>query len=332
MMMIERPMYLYGKELKDAFLSIPFPERFNDHGLGVRTVKFLSADFNDQSDNITSFIYQTNLANRIVAKWFNWDKKTGACNMDLIKQRGLYNASQVDKFLAAKTIRGKAMLEDAGENLIADTYLIMNDISYDGDYSSKEIDANSLCKKNFKVIVTSYIYQLNWNDSILYDFYENVYDNNCVDFLKNKNRCYNMSIKASVTTTYEETSHKLILRDLIRQVVGRAIDINLVKLQKSYPRFRIKAPLISTNPIRAYIGLKEGVEEKSLFEVLETIENEDGSRRYERVGIIAPKSGKIWDNRYMVDKDTELQSTEFKIVSGKGIVTGMLIREIDNRE
>ena len=50
--------------------------------------------------------------------------------MELIKERGVYNASASDWELAFKSQRGKALLEDAGEQLIGNTYLVMNDIRY----------------------------------------------------------------------------------------------------------------------------------------------------------------------------------------------------------
>ncbi len=328
MMMIEHPMYLYQQELTDVFKAMSCPDRFNDHSLGVKSVKFATQEFSDQQDAIASFIKQVKLGNRAVAKWFNWDKATGTFNMELVKSRGLYNATEFDKQLAQHTVRGMAMLEDAGENLISDTYLIMNDICYAGTYSNREADFHSVRKNTFKVNVRSYIYQLEWNDSILYDFYYK-YNQHNLNFIKESN--YTFHYKADVETTYEETSKAISLQDLIRRVVVRSLDVNIAKLQKTYPRFRIKAPLISTEPLRAYIGKKEGITEDSVFEVLETIENEDGSHRYERVGLIAPISGHIWDNRYMADdegtQDSKLGYTTFRVIKGDGFYHGMLIRE-----
>ncbi len=81
-----------------------------------------------------------------------------------------------------------------------------------------------------------------------------------------------------------------------------------------------------------YIGLKEGVDEDSKYEVLEKTINENGRTEYKRVGIIRPKAGKIWDNRFMATDDgsenSDLQYTTFEKVSGSDFVPGMLIREI----
>ena len=78
--------------------------------------------------------------------------------------------------------------------------------------------------------------------------------------------------------------------------------------------------------------MKEGVSEKSKFEVLERVENEDGTYSYKRVGVVAPVENKIWDNRYMAveegAKGALLGKTTFRKVSGTTPVAGMLIREI----
>lgn len=96
-MMIEHPMYLYNEEIAETFKRLSVPERFNDHGLGVKVVKFATQEFVDQQKFIESFIEQSNLGSRAVAKWFCWDKNTGAFSMDLIKSRGMYNATALDR-------------------------------------------------------------------------------------------------------------------------------------------------------------------------------------------------------------------------------------------
>ena len=112
----------------------------------------------------------------------------------------------------------------------------------------------------------------------------------------------------------------------------RALDKNIVDLQKEFDEFRIKAPLTGINPLTSDIGLKEGITENSRFEVLEKVIREDGTIKYKRAGIIRPEKGKIWDNRFMAEKEGTEESllgyTTFEKVSGGDFYPGMLIREI----
>ena len=77
--------------------------------------------------------------------------------------------------------------------------------------------------------------------------------------------------------------------------------------------------------------MKEDVTEKSRFEVLEVVKDEEGRTSYKRVGVIRPVKGKIWDNRYMADAEgsaeSQLDGTLFERVSGSDFLPGYLIRE-----
>ena len=329
--MIEHPMYMFNDEIASAFKRIPLSERFNNHNLGVKVVKFATQEFTDQQNYISSFTKQTKLGNRAIAKWFNWDKGTGKFNMELIKERGLYNANTLDRLIASMSMRGNAILQDMGENLIPNTYLLMSDICYKGDYSNKEKDKDLIGKKrSFDVKITTYIYQLNWSEEQLYEFYGKYYGGS-TDFINQPS--YGFDYKAKIETSYGEKSSDITQSELIERVVARCLDINIAKLQKIYPDFRIKATMTSSDPIQADLGLKEGLTPNDKYEVLECEVDDDGIVTYKRVGIIKPVEGKIWDNRYMAaEENTEgskLGYTTFEKVSGGDFYPGMIVREVE---
>ena len=90
--------------------------------------------------------------------------------------------------------------------------------------------------------------------------------------------------------------------------------------------------MVTVDPLTAYIGKKEGITSESRFEVLEVVEMEDGTHKYNKVGEIQPVEGQIWDNRFMAEEEgaagSNLKYTTFRTVSGKDFAKGMLIREI----
>jgi hypothetical protein len=142
-----------------------------------------------------------------------------------------------------------------------------------------------------------------------------------------------MEYVGSVTSTSSKTSVSGVTTNeqMIRKVCTRALDKNIADLQHKFADFRIKAPLISVEPLKAYVGMKEDINEKSRYEVLEAVPDERGITTYKRVGLIKPVKDKIWDNRFMADeeKTTEaaLDGTLFEKISGKDFYPGMLIRE-----
>lgn len=331
----------YEDNVKDAFRNYPFPERFNNHDLGAKTMSFFGASDNS-IENIKDFCQQVNLGQKMVAKWFNRDKTTGSMNMELIKERGLYNATQTQQNLARASMRGMALLEDAGENLIKNTYLVVNDIQYTTSGSSvmAMFNKESSKLKGFSVEVTSYLFRLKWDKDMADAFYNTYYtengkkDRDKVEAFMRDGSQWQMAYVGKTYSKSSKNSRKeasLTPRRLLEKITTRALDLNLAQLQHDYPEFRIKAPLVSTDPLKAYVGLKEDITPMSKFEVLERVTNEEGKVFYNRVGTIRPIASHIWDNRYMADDedaDAKMGYTEFEKVSGGPFSAGMLIREI----
>ena len=288
--------------------------------------------------------------------------------MELIKERGLYNASKFDMMLAEKSERSKALIMDAGEDLIGNTFVLVNDIRYiDKSKGSKAVGGflkilgavaaaytgndnytdigNGLGDiaetfKGFSVKINTFLYKLDWNDDVAMSFYKDQYSGNGNSTKKeafdNARGNYKLKYIGKQESSGSTTSFIGIKEDepivMVRKACQRALDENVANLQKNFEEFKTKTPLVTTDPITAYIGLKEGVSEKSKYEVLEAIEDEHGKINYKRVGVIKPVPSLIWDNRYMAEEEcapnSTLGATTFKKVSGGDFYQGMLIREI----
>lgn len=116
----------YASFISDVFCKMPMPDKYNEHNLSVR---ILTTNKQTPEDG-SLFLEQNDIASRLVSKWFNRNQETGECNTELIKERGLYNASMFDMMFASQTVRGNSMLADAGEELIGNTFVLVNDIRY----------------------------------------------------------------------------------------------------------------------------------------------------------------------------------------------------------
>lgn len=364
----------FASEIKEAFLQIPVPDKFNDHNLSVKVLnldkKLSGASSDKENPVITEFLNNNKVASRLVGRWFNRDFFTGQCNMELVKERGLYNATEFDKQLASRSARGMAMLQDAGEDLIGNTFVLVNDIRY-VDKNKGAKSASSILKifgsiaaaatgtniddltdnigdmvetiKGFKVKINTFLYKLEWSDDIATQFYQDQYGV-LPDPTKKANfdaarGNYKLKYVGKVESSGGTTSFLGINEDqpvvMVRKACQRAIDENVVDLQRNYEEFRTKSPLVSVEPITAYVGMKEGVTSKSKFEVLEVVELENGKHKYNRVGVIQPIENLIWDNRFMAVEEgaqgATLGYTTFRKVSGKEFSKGMLIREMTNK-
>lgn len=369
---VEQP---FAQEIKEAFIQIPVPDKFNDHDLSVKVLnlnqKLAGAKSEKENPVITEFLTNNKIASRLVGRWFNRDFYTGTCDMELVKERGLYNATVFDQQLAARSSRGIAMLQDAGEELIGNTFVLVNDIRYvdknqgaktgaaalkilgavasaytgNNDYKKLANNVGDMAEtlKGFKVRINTFLYRLEWTEEQANNFYADQYTANPDEtkrqnFEKNRDS-YKLRYVGKVESKGSTTSFMGINESepvlMVRKACQRAIDENVADLQHEYEEFRTKTPLVTVEPLTAYVGMKEGITEKSRFEVLEVVEMENGSHKYNRVGIIEPVPSKIWDNRFMAveekAKGADFGFTTFRKVSGKNFMRGMLIREITSK-
>lgn len=376
--LLKHPEQQFSKEIVTTFLKIPIPDKYNNHNLRITIMnapilKKMTKEELEGSykDAICNMLNRNKIGGRIIEKWFNRDKYTGAFDMNLVKERGFYDATILDVQQALQSARGLAQIEDAGEELISHSYVLVNDIRYVdatlkrnlqglgvllgmmGSAAFVPIAGGALALTigetgvaindlvvGFKVYVTSYLFRLDWNENVANDFYSNLwYDKANVEMSRkqlfdNQMGNYKLTYVGCTTVYSGETSLAGVKNesDMFLKVCTRSIDKAISELQKSFDEFKVFTPLVSTSPLCAYIGLKEGVSEDSRFEVLEKTLDPDGRTKYERVGIVKPLKGKIWDNRFMASFDKEegfdLEYTTFEKISGRDFFPGMLIREI----
>lgn len=371
--LLKHPEKEFCNEMIEAFKSIPIPDKYNNHDLKIKVMPspilkaLTKAEIEGAyKDAITKMLTKNKIGGRLIEKWFDRDKVTGCFDMDLVAERGYYDASILDVKEARASARGTALLADAGEELLNHTYVIVNDIRYADKETMKGAVAGGLFAAQlvgsffgvnlsgvtdavggltgkiagFKVIVTSYLFRLDWNDEIATNFYSNLWIDKSAPNLERKQKWgeamgdFKLKYIGCATVFSGKTSLGGVEKekDMFLKVCTRAIDKSISDLQKSFDEFKVFTPLISTEPLCAYIGLKEGVDEDSRYEVLEKVIDGNGRTKYERVGEIKPVKGEIWDNRFMAEFDKEdgsdLKYTAFKKVSGKNFFPGMLIREI----
>lgn len=127
-LLLAHPDTKYGRQIDYVYLSLPPSDKYEDHNLNVRRV-VANQDKLGPGYEIAAFFKRNHVARRLVAKWFNRDS-VGNFNVDLIARRGNYNASEMDVQQARMSKRGLALLSDAGEQLIGNTFVTVNDIVY----------------------------------------------------------------------------------------------------------------------------------------------------------------------------------------------------------
>ncbi len=161
-----------------------------------------------EAAKIYRYLIDTKLANQLIAKWFNAksQKIDGSYyDLDLIQERGLYNASELDVMKAAESNRKWAVLKDAGMELIPHTFIsftqfeIIDARNYQErrqktsahktasnitgtlfgktNQEMKELDEDSKAlTAGYYITATTFLFQLDWTDATLENFINNYWE------------------------------------------------------------------------------------------------------------------------------------------------------------
>ena len=331
------------------------------------------------ADTMLQLLNDAQIGKRMVAKWFDLKGENvndAVFSTKLLEERSDYNATVEEAVMARFTAAGVDVLQAISEELISHSFVLVSDMTYitaedRADAAKKTLNVlggifDALTGKNygertaqwagdiadsftgFKVWTHSYLFQLEWNDSIANVFYSKYYTEKpdparIKAFLADKSS-FKLKYLGEEDARYEKTQKigKYSRSGLLELITRRSIDNNVAKLQSEYEDFRIKTPISAVEydtkgklkGFRALVGLKEGVSENRTYEVLEMKLNNKGKVVYNRVATLKPINNQIWDNRFNAllenDVDAMTEGTLFKLqgTAAKTIVPGMLIREM----
>jgi hypothetical protein len=288
---------------------------------------------------IDKMIKESKLANKLVASWFNL--KDGKFDMSLIQERGSYNASQLEAGVASGQVGGiDKILGDAGEELIKNTFITFTKLNFvENEPIARAIrDAAKVevakqlagkpqflmdkamqgldkvydkTKEGYSLWSSTWLFKLNWDETTANTFYSEIWNTpsklgtSDLFSLEFVNFQKNMSL---VTFKLGETRSQEQIIDL---ALVRNVDNAFAKLQKENDVFKPKVPVLTTKPVTAQIGMKEGIEGGEKFEVLEFgVDDKTGLTVYKKVGTVKVDKKQVWDNRYNAGQKPEKEQLD----------------------
>lgn len=299
LLMVYHPEDEFGAAIDSAYHAMPFPDKYDDHALGFERIdnstitgvqkgnkvglikaqygkKLNAKDLEKNSQALEDLLNNNHIANYMIAKWFGL-YESEVCNTNLIQERGQYNATELDVALATQSARGLAMLSDAGEQLIGNTYVLVNDMTYATAEERAQaakvalsvigglfdaIMGTNLGRNvaqvggaiadgftGFAVKNHSYLFRLNWNEETAAIFY-NEYWMQTPDPEKLQKFLKDERFKVNYVAHEYECSEKTVAKGkkvdrekLIKMVCARSIDKNIAALQLQYEDFKVKTPV-----------------------------------------------------------------------------------------
>lgn len=375
---------LEGEVIKSYF-EAPFPDKYNNHNIDIKS--FRPQDFaitqeerkaagikkatNNKNQNrkdllllANKFISKNQIAKKLISKWFNRDE-SGAFDMNLISERGFYNATDLQAKIASNTARGVSSLGDSGEELIQNTFVVISNLKFVknepvardirdrsleiANESSSELIKKGLTyaaeklyektKNGYTVLTKSLLYQLEWNETVSTTFYTDYwFDKTNIDTEKKK--AFDETDFFKLNYIGSQTSNSILAfskkgsntkEAMIKRATIRNLDKSYAKLQKKYDVFKTKTPIYSIDPVTAQIGTKEGLTGGEKYEVLEqSVDSKTGKNIYKRIGIVKVDKKKIWDNSYVITEEKKEDKDKFTVFKGKSkkYYPGLLLRQI----
>jgi hypothetical protein len=324
--------------MMNIFNSKPVPGKFNDHNIASRSISVSSDARNVR--NLIEPVLKSEVSRQIVSKWFGRNAK-GEFSMDLIGERGMYNASDADLIKAKASQRKEALLKDAGENLLDRSYILVYDVKAIltmDEYAAR--NGYSSDREGYVAYYDCYVYKLDWNDSIAAIFYNDMW-NDASSPNPSKVEAFNKSsfpitYITSVTNQFgnvESSQYKdhsrnifgsLSEEELFANIYTKIMNETDVSLAQANEDFKVKVPVFATHPVRAKIGLKEGLTVDRRFFVYQFELDDNGKKIAKRKAVVRASSD-IIDNRRMADGNSE--TSRFYQVAGRRIYEGMMLQE-----
>lgn len=324
--------------------------------------------YNQQLIDTTKILLESNkVAQQLLRKWYNI-KDDGSYDNSLLIEKSLYSATQSDVANATSTARGEnTIIDNMSDDLIAHTFVSFSKLAF---YENEPVAmfsknlayaiaaflpdmaaaptisaadvAYQTAKKGYSAYTTTVLYQLDWNDSTMNMFYS-AFEGDKINMEKFNSMVFPfklIGIETATSSTVDALGGLSEIvgiesgkpeSELIQQTIVRNIDKVFAKMQYNYDEFKPLVPIISTDPLLADVGMKEGIDDKSVFDLLEIVmDPSTGDIEYKTIASLKVVKGKVWDNRYSLlndndDNKDEVRGTELK--KNKKAVKGMLLRQ-----
>ncbi len=336
-------------DLYAKFPEIKVPDKYYDNTVSSQVLKpgvsreSVSNQYTGLYEaEVAKWLTENKIGQQILSIWFN-RQPDGSFNVDVLKERGLFNANDNDFIVASASKRGQSSLMDMGLQLVNQSYVLAFDfkdiISMTEYYNKNEVAKEKQIMNGFKSTANSYLFKLDFNDSIAAVFFQDYWIGE------------NDSEKEAKKTAFENADFPFVFvskqhndisatqynegqplapkvqktnAELFEQMSQMALDAALNDVEKQNQDFRVKAMVSEVHPISAKIGKKEGLKFDQRYFVFENRERNNGDVYSKRVAVV--KSMKVIDNRKVTTGQTQ-PSTFYQIAGGKVDNYGMFLEQ-----
>jgi len=346
----------YSTLVTGAMPKVSIPNKLDDNRISNPVITRLSVAEGNYSQNIINDLQKEKIPNVIIANWFN-RKSDGSFDMNLVLQRGQYDANDAAILTALSMHRGLSAIDKTAMELVGNSFILVMNIvevhSIDDEYNKVDKIRRAYAKgskipykaverlfNGFKAQVQYRLFQINFNDSIASLFYNNLWvDPDDPPAIKSQKKRAFDNFEFPLIFQFQTTRNSSGIQinqglplaplqqatdeELMIKMFQNGVNGFLGEVEKLLPRFRVRANLINSHPIEAKIGSKEGLKTDQRFFVYEDKMNKAGVVKTVRKGVVRVK--RVENNQTNSQGDSK--GSVFYQVAGLSLKTGMIMEQ-----
>lgn len=333
------PNEAHATEIQSKIDKVSFSDKYYNNNLSQIT---LPASFGRSNSNlpeaIKQYLNEKNIGRQVISKWYA-RQEDGTMSMDLIFDRGTFNATDAAFIKAQSTKLGNAVLQDYGNRLIGKSYILVLD--YQSVMTMKEAKMEK-ASRGWKSTVTSYLFKVKYDEATQNALYDSwIYPEDSPEVKAEKNKKFEQiqipiefvtksTIYATATQPASDTQIGRLMKqksddELLSELVQKGYDENLYFLEKNYEDFMVKTTIYQVHPIRAKIGKKEGLKCDNRYFAYEYVYSEKTNTTKPKFRGVIRATSSIVDNRQVAKGD--MPTSKFYQTSGRRLRTGYLLRQ-----
>lgn len=266
-------------------------------------------------------IQQHNVGQGIMRCWFpKFDEKEKAYSLDVLAERGAYGATDSDILTAEASKRGKnTSLMTLGERMIDRSYF---QVVYISSKTEKDVVTTSF---------NSVLYKLDFGAEVSANFYEKGFDSaDGISKVEFPVTFVTKTKEVDMIKSAKEEENGFMYKIMGMFFGMRCHDIPstydemLTRLSQAHADFQVQSPIAEVSPLKAKIGLKEGIKIDDRFYVMEQVLQPDGKTIKEVRRAVFRATKNIADNRKNADGHGK-EYTTFYQVGGSNYDKGMTL-------
>ena len=303
----------FDARIFNAVRSMSLGEKFDINNIPtdrilIRTSRSRAVD----ADQITSLLDREEVGKEIVSFWYRRNGQ-GEMSDELILKRGMYSLRDQEILNSKVTKVGISALGEKGYDLVDGSYVLVLDY-YDVYENHKD--------EIYRINVDAFIYKLNYTEELVEQVYDAwIYEDDTPQVRAQKNALFeSITFPLEYVTTVEAqgTSNSSIADAAIS-----AYDNAFYRSEKAVDQWRVTSSIISTRPIKAKIGTKEGLKNGQRLQVYKIVEERDGDLDSRKVGYV--RAADVVNNSHVATG--QMGASSFYQISGGNVEEGMILKQ-----